>query len=280
MPGVRTRFAPSPTGHLHIGNVRTALFNWLFARHFNGEFVLRMEDTDTARSDAAFEDSIIEDLSWLGLEWDEGPGGPRGGWGGWGAGSNGPHGPYRQSERLAIYDRHAAALLDKGLAYRCYCSKERLEALKAEQMKKGSPPRYDNRCRSLSPSEIPAGAAPLIRFMVRGRSVRFKDGVHGRMAFDTSAMGDFVIIGSDGVASYNFAVVVDDSEMGITHVLRGDDHLSNTPRQILLFEALGRTVPHYHHLPLVLSPSRSPLGKRDRGLPCAGSGRGGSSPAR
>ncbi len=254
MPGTRTRFAPSPTGHLHIGNARTALFNWLFSRHFGGSFILRIEDTDIERSDAAYERSILEDLSWLGLSWDEGPD------------INGPRGPFRQSERLSLYREYAERLVEKGLAYRCFCTKERLESLKKEQLSKGVPPRYDNRCRTLHATPAPSeGVAPALRFAVPARGVHFDDGVHGPLSFDASAMGDFVIIGSDGAASYNFAVVVDDAAMEITHILRGDDHLSNTPRQLLVFEALGLRPPRYFHLPLVLSPQRAPLSKRDEG---------------
>jgi len=253
MGRVTTRFAPSPTGDLHIGNARTALFNLLFARHSGGSFVLRIEDTDTARSDASHEKTIMEELKWLGIDWDEGP--DRGG----------PRGPYRQSERLGVYAEHATRLVDKGLAYRCFCSRERLEELKAEQIKKGTPPRYDNRCRGLydAASPPPSGEPPVLRFAVPGRVVRFDDGVHGPMSFETSAMGDFVIMGSDSIPSYNFAVVVDDALMEITHVMRGDDHLSNTPRQIMLYEALGFTLPAYYHLPLVLSAEKTPLSKRD-----------------
>lgn len=247
----RTRFAPSPTGKLHIGNARTALFNWLFARHLGGSFVLRIEDTDTARTEAGFEKSIMDDLDWLGLSWDEGPD------------KGGPHGPYRQSERSELYNEHAARLVDKGLAYRCYCSKERLDSLKAEQVKKGIPPRYDNRCRTPGKNAAPSGVTPVLRYAVPGRAVRFDDGVHGQLSFDTSVMGDFVIIGSDSIPSYNFAVVVDDALMEISHVLRGDDHLSNTPRQLMLFDALGFDPPRYYHLPLVLSHDRTPLSKRD-----------------
>lgn len=249
---VRTRFAPSPTGRLHIGNARTALFNWLFARRRNGGFIVRIEDTDIERSTKEFEKTILEDLRWVGLDWDEGPD------------VGGAKGPYRQSERLSIYRSYAARLVDNGLAYNCYCTKERLEGLRKTQLAKGKPPRYDGRCRNITPSEASAGATPVIRFRVPEKEIRFIDGVHGELSFDTSAFGDFVIVGSDAIASYSFAVVVDDALMEITHVIRGDDHLSNTPRQILLFDALGLPVPSFSHIPLVLGANRLPLSKRER----------------
>ncbi len=249
MPAARTRFAPSPTGNIHTGNARTALFNWLFARHSGGSFILRMEDTDPARSKPEYEESIIEDLSWLGLSWDEGP--------------------FRQSERLSLYSEYAAKLVERGKAYRCFCTRERLNALKAEQLIQGVPPRYDNRCRGLKAP--PAGDGPAaLRFAVEGGRVGFTDGVHGDISFDTKVMGDFVIIGSDGVPSYNFAAVVDDAQMRITHVFRGDDHLSNTPRQLLLYSALGLAPPLFYHVPLVLSAKGAPLGKRDEGASVRG----------
>lgn len=248
---VRTRFAPSPTGYLHIGNLRTALFNWLFARHSGGFFILRVEDTDAARSSKEFERCIMEDLRWLGLAWDEGPD------------IGGDKGPYRQSERLGIYKDCSDRLIKEGRAYRCYCSKERLEELKISQSRAGIPSRYDGRCRSLK--EPQTGVIPAVRFKVPEKTVTFIDGVHGRLSFDSRVFGDFVIVGSDGIASYNFAVVLDDALMEITHILRGDDHISNTPRQILLFEALGFSIPSYSHIPLVLSPDKTPLGKREGG---------------
>ncbi len=248
---VRTRFAPSPTGYLHIGSVRTALFNWLFARGSGGAFILRVEDTDAARSTREFERCIIEDLRWLGLDHDEGPD------------AGGDRGPYRQSERLGIYRESAQRLVNKGIAYRCWCSKKRLEELRASQMKAGAPPRYDGRCALLGEKDAPKDTPPSIRFRVQGKTVSFNDGVHGALRFETSAFGDFVIIGSDGIASYNFAAAVDDALMEITHIIRGDDHVSNTPRQLLLFEALGFAPPAFAHIPLVLTPERTPLGKRD-----------------
>lgn len=250
MATVRTRFAPSPTGRLHIGNIRTALFNWLFARVQGGKFILRIEDTDTARSRFEYELPIYEDLKWLGLEWDEGP--DRGG----------EHGPYRQSERKALHKAAAVRLVNEGKAYKCYCTKEQLEDLKAEQASAGMPSRYDGRCRNLAPEAMPSGAPFTVRFRVPEKDIRIMDGVHGLLAFDSRNIGDFVIVGSDGVAAYNFAAVVDDALMNITHVIRGDDHLSNTPRQLLLFEALGLNAPVFTHIPLVLGPDKAPLSKR------------------
>lgn len=242
---VRTRFAPSPTGLLHVGSIRTALFNWLFARKNaaeGGEFVLRIEDTDAARSTKAFEDAILYDLEWAGLDWDLGP--------------------VRQSERLGVYMEAAEKLVEGGLAYRCYCSRERLEELKKTQIAKGLPPRYDNRCRNVKDD----GSSPsVIRFLVPDGKCAFVDLVHGEMSFDASAFGDFIIIGSDEVAGYNFAATIDDADMRITHVIRGDDHLSNTPRQLVLFNAIGFTPPQFAHIPLVLGPDKSPLSKRTTG---------------
>lgn len=250
---VRARFAPSPTGDLHIGNARTALFNWLFARHSGGRFILRIEDTDFERSKRSYEKSILEDLSWLGLDWDEGPD------------TGGDKGPYRQSERLELYKYHAERLIENGLAYRCYCTKERLEELKDKQTAAGAPPRYDGRCRNLAGAHPPGGVIPAVRFKVPVKTTTFYDGVHGLLKFDTGNIGDFVIMGSDGVAAYNFAVVIDDALMEINHIIRGDDHISNTPRHILLFESLGFKTPLYSHLPLVLGEDRVPLSKRDSG---------------
>lgn len=252
-PSVRTRFAPSPTGLLHIGSARTALFSWLFARHTGGKFILRMEDTDRERSSKTFEDGIVEDLTWLKLAWDEGPE------------TGGGKGPYRQSGRLEVYRAHAERLLKGGRAYFCRCTKERLDALKDRQIKAGLPPRYDGRCADLKQAEMPEGVRPTVRFKVPEKTVSFEDGVHGHLSFDSRTIGDFIIIGSDGIAAYNFAAAVDDALMEITDIIRGDDHISNTPRQILLFEALGFKAPAYSHIPLVLGPDKTPLGKRDAG---------------
>ena len=249
---IRVRFAPSPTGYLHIGNARTALFNRLFAARYNGSFVLRIEDTDRERSTKAFEDSILKDLKWLGIDWEEGPD------------KGGAFGPYRQSERADIYSEYADKLIDRGMAYPCYCTHDRLEELKKRQIKAGWPPKYDGRCRTLPRGERPEDVKPVIRFCAPEKTVAFEDNVHKRLSFDSAQFGDFIIAGSDGIATYNFAVVIDDALMSITHVIRGEDHLSNTPRQILIFEALGFPAPQYSHIPLILGPDRAPLSKRHR----------------
>ncbi|OGP25386.1 MAG: glutamate--tRNA ligase [Deltaproteobacteria bacterium GWF2_42_12] len=247
---IRVRFAPSPTGHLHIGNARAALFNWLFARQKAGQFVLRIEDTDVERSTKAFEQSILEDLKWLGLDWDEGPD------------KGGPFGPYRQSERFGIYKEYSDKLITQGNAYPCYCTHERLEELRQRQIKAGWPPKYDGRCRTLPKNERPKDIKPVLRFKSPEKTVTFEDKVHRKLLFDSNVFGDFIIVGSDDIATYNFAVVIDDALMGITHVIRGEDHLSNTPRQILIFEALGFPVPEYAHMSLIFGPDRTPLSKR------------------
>jgi len=251
---VRVRFAPAPTGLLHIGNARTALFNSLFARRHQGTFVLRIEDTDVERSTDASIDRIVEDLQWLGISWEEGPD------------REGPLGPYRQSQRISIYREFADRLSQEGKSYKCFCSEERLETLRKEQLSKGKMPRYDGRCRSLSAAEITgmesSGLRPVIRFHVETGSILFDDLIHGKMNFDSAGIGDFIIVRSDGMAAYNFACVVDDHLMDITHVIRGEDHLSNTPRQILLYQALGWQPPLFAHHPLILGPDRSPLSKR------------------
>jgi len=251
---VRVRFAPAPTGLLHIGNARTALFNLLFARRHQGTFVLRIEDTDLERSTDASIDRIVEDLKWLGIHWDEGPD------------QDGPDGPYRQSQRLSIYREFADRLFQEGKSYKCFCSEERLEKLRKEQLSKGRMPRYDGRCRSLTQGEIAemesSGLHPVLRFQVGSGSILFDDLIHGKMNFDSAGIGDFIIVRSDGMAAYNFACVMDDHLMHITHVIRGEDHLSNTPRQILLYQALAWQPPTFAHHPLILGPDRSPLSKR------------------
>lgn len=250
----RVRFAPAPTGFLHIGNARTALFNHLFAKHHRGVFILRIEDTDAERSTDVSIDHILEDLRWLGIEWGEGP--DRGG----------PAGSYRQSQRLSLYHEYAEQLLREGKAYKCFCSPERLESLRKEQLSKGRMPRYDGRCRSLSQEEISRmeseGQHPVVRFQVKRGSIAFEDVIHGRMNFEAEGIGDFIILRSDTMAAYNFACVIDDHLMKVTHVIRGDDHLSNTPRQILIYWALGWELPAFAHHPLILGPDRSPLSKR------------------
>jgi nondiscriminating glutamyl-tRNA synthetase len=251
---VRVRFAPAPTGLLHIGNARTALFNFLFSKRHRGTFVLRIEDTDLERSTDSSIDRIMEDLKWLGIFWEEGPD------------RDGPMGPYRQSQRIAIYQEFADRLFQEGKGYKCFCSEERLEKLRKEQLSKGKMPRYDGRCRSLSEGEIAemesSGLHPVLRFHVGRGAILFEDLIHGRMNFDSAGIGDFIIVRSDGMAAYNFACVMDDHLMNITHVIRGEDHLSNTPRQILLYQALGWQPPVFAHHPLILGPDRSPLSKR------------------
>ncbi len=252
---MRVRFAPSPTGNLHVGNARTALFNWLLARGQRGTFVLRIEDTDRQRSTADSELAILEDLIWLGLDWDEGPTRP------------GPHGPYRQSERAAIYSEHAARLLAAGAAYRCFCTPEMLEADRQAAAAAGAPPKYVGRCRGIDPRDaarrVADGEPAVLRFRVpEHRDVAFDDAVRGRVVVSTDVIGDPVLVRSDGSPAYNFAVVVDDALMEMTLVIRGEDHISNTPRQVLLYEAFGWTPPTFAHLSLVLGPDHAPLSKR------------------
>ncbi|MDE3156155.1 MAG: glutamate--tRNA ligase [Acidobacteriota bacterium] len=252
---MRLRFAPSPTGQLHVGNARTALFNWLLARGGGGTFVLRIEDTDVERSTTASADAILSDLRWLGLDWDEGPD------------VGGPHGPYRQSERLEIYAAHARRLMEAGEAYYCFCSPEQLETARRRALIEGRPAGYPGTCRSIGAREAEerraAGERPAIRFRVpEGREIVFHDLVRGAIRFETAVIGDPVLIRSDGHPAYNFAVVVDDALMGITHVVRGEDHISNTPRQLLLYEALGLKPPRFAHLALVMGPDHTPLSKR------------------
>jgi glutamyl-tRNA synthetase len=252
---MRVRFAPSPTGHLHVGNARTALFNWLLARGQGGRFLLRIEDTDVERSTAASEASILHDLRWLGLDWDEGPD------------VGGPDGPYRQSERLHLYESYANELLAAGQAYHCFCSRETLEAERKAALAAGQPARYSGRCRSVTRDEaevrIGAGERPTVRFRVAAdREVVFTDAVRGGVRFHTDVIGDPIIMRADGTPAYNFAVVVDDALMGVTDVIRGEDHLSNTPRQLLIYEALGFAPPQFAHLALVMGPDHSPLSKR------------------
>jgi nondiscriminating glutamyl-tRNA synthetase len=252
---MRVRFAPSPTGKLHVGNARTALFNWLLARGKGGTFVLRIEDTDAERSTAESEAAILADIRWLGLDWDEGPD------------AGGPFGPYRQSERGDVYREYTQKLLDTGRAYRCFCSREQLDAERAEALAAGRPARYAGTCRRLSAAEaadrMAAGQKPAIRFLVPdNHEVRFADAVRGDVRFHTDVIGDPVIVRAEGTPAYNFAVVVDDALMGITVVIRGEDHISNTPRQILIYEALGLTPPTFAHLALVMGPDHTPLSKR------------------
>jgi nondiscriminating glutamyl-tRNA synthetase len=256
----RVRIAPSPTGPLHIGTARTALFNYLHARHVGGTFILRLEDTDVARSTVEFERDILDGLHWLGLTWDEGPevaGQP----------SKGPHGPYRQMERLPSYAAAAQRLLAADLAYPCYCTPEEMAADRAAQEAAKLPPRYVGRCAQLTVEERRAreaeGRRGALRFRVGEGVVAFDDIVRGRVEIDVSNLGgDFVIVRNDGNPLYHFTVVVDDAAMGITEVIRGEDHLSNTPKHILLFRALGHEPPRFAHLPLILNADRSKMSKR------------------
>ncbi len=251
---VRVRFAPSPTGQLHVGNVRTALFNWLFARQQGGHFILRIEDTDLERSRQEYEATLLEDLRWFGLDWDEGPD------------VGGAYGPYRQSERVDIYRRSARELVESGRAYPCFCTEEDLSRERAQAVAEHRPYTYSGRCRQLSANEVAhrlqAKTPHTIRFRVRPGLVAWDDLVHGRIEWSADLIGDFVILKSDGWPVYNFAVVVDDRLMRITHVIRGDGHLPNTPRQLLLYEALQAPPPLFAHLSTVLGPDGTKLSKR------------------
>ncbi|MBF6605757.1 MAG: glutamate--tRNA ligase [Chloroflexi bacterium] len=257
---VRVRIAPSPTGPLHIGTARTALFNYLFARHAGGTFILRLEDTDVARSSLAYEKDILDGLHWLGLTWDEGPAVA-------GEAARGPYAPYRQMERLPLYAAAADRLRAADLAYPCYCSPAELEAERRRQEAAHLPPRYSGRCAYLGAAERAAfeseGRRPALRFRIVDGVVAFDDLVRGRVEIDASALGgDLVIVRADGIPLYHFTVVVDDAAMRISHVIRGEDHLSNTPKHILLFRALGEPEPHFGHLPLILNPDRTKMSKR------------------
>lgn len=252
---VRTRFAPSPTGHMHVGNARTALFNWLFTRRHEGRFILRSEDTDAARSRAGFLDELLQDLHWLGVEPDEGPM------------TGGPVGPYRQTERSDVYAHHFDTLAQTGAAYACFCSPEKLALSRQAQAAAGQPPRYAGTCRNLSDDEREAckatGRKPALRFRVpAAREITFEDLVRGPQQFASDDIGDFVIRRADGTPSFFFGNALDDALMGITHVLRGADHLANTPRQLLLLEALDLPPPRYGHLPLLTDADGAPLSKR------------------
>ncbi len=249
MSNVRVRFAPSPTGYLHIGGVRTALFNWLYARHYKGTFILRIEDTDQTRSTDESIKAILDGMEWCGMDYDEGPG------------VGGPHGPYRQTERLDIYREHVEKLLSSGRAYKCYCTPEELEERRKEALAAGRPPKYDRKCLGLD--HAPEGRTAVIRFKSNeeGKTV-VNDLIKGTVSFDNSVMDDLIIMRTDGYPTYNFVVVVDDATMGITHVLRGDDHLNNTPRQIQMYEALGYATPQFGHLSMILGPDKARLSKR------------------
>lgn len=253
---IRVRYAPSPTGHLHIGNARAALFNYLYARHKGGKFIIRIEDTDTKRNVEGGEESQLKYLKWLGMDWDESIDQP------------GEYGPYRQSERNDIYKKYYTELLEKGLAYKCYCSEEELEVEREEQTSRGETPHYSGKCRHLSDEDRAKleaeGRKPSIRFAVpKGKTFTFNDMVKGDVSFESDGIGDHVIVKKDGIPTYNFAVTVDDHLMKISHVLRGDDHISNTPKQLMIYEALGWEPPIFGHMTLIVNESRKKLSKRD-----------------
>ena len=261
---VRVRFAPSPTGHLHVGGARTAIFNWLFARHHNGRFIIRVEDTDVVRSTRESEQMVLDDLRWLGLNWDEGPE------------VGGPHASYRQSERTALYHVAAGELLASGLAYRCFCEEAELERKRQEAEANGRPPHYDLTCYRLSREEVEEkvanGIPSVVRFHVPhdgdhtavpfDGDVTIDDLIRGEITWKKESLGDFIVIRSDGMPTYNFSVVIDDHEMEISHVIRAEEHLTNTQRQVLIYRAMGWTAPQFAHVSLVLGPDRSKLSKR------------------
>ncbi|MBI3337400.1 MAG: glutamate--tRNA ligase [Candidatus Staskawiczbacteria bacterium] len=251
---IRVRIAPSPTGALHIGTARSALFNYLFAKKNKGVFVLRIEDTDLERSDLKWVQDIIEELKWLGIGWQEGPD------------IDGKYGPYKQSQRLDIYEKYIKKLLNEKKAYYCFCSEDELEAMRQEQMNRGAAPRYNGKCLSLSKEKIKnlleKNSSSVIRFKIQNKKIKFTDLIRGEIEFDSSLIGDIVIAKDLNTPLYNFAVAVDDYEMEISHVIRGEDHISNTPKQILIQEALDFYQPIYAHLPLILAPDRTKLSKR------------------
>ncbi|MEW9502693.1 glutamate--tRNA ligase [Jeotgalibacillus marinus] len=256
---IRVRYAPSPTGHLHIGNARTALFNYLFAKNKGGKFIIRIEDTDQKRNIEGGEQSQLNYLKWLGIEWDES------------VDVGGEYGPYRQSERNDIYSKHYNELLEKGLAYKCYCTPEELEAEREAQSARNEMPRYSGKCRHLTDEQRAAleaeGREPSIRFAVpAGKVYTFNDMVKDDVSFESDGIGDFVIVKKDGIPTYNFAVAVDDHFMKISHVLRGDDHISNTPKQMMIFEAFGWDVPVFGHMTLIVNENRKKLSKRDESI--------------
>jgi nondiscriminating glutamyl-tRNA synthetase len=250
----RVRFAPSPTGQLHVGNARTALYNWLFAQHHHGDFLLRIEDTDVERSEIRYEDQLMDDLHWLGLNWTEGPE------------VGGPHGPYRQSERLDIYREYTDRLLAEGKAYRCFCTSEELDAERARAIAEHKPQVYSGRCRSISSEtseqRATAGEPCAIRLRIPDAPLRFHDIVRGDVEFAADTVSDPILVRSSGVPVYNYVVTVDDALMEITHVIRGDDHISNTPKQVAIYQAFGWPVPEFAHLSTILGADRERLSKR------------------
>ena len=256
MSEVRVRFAPSPTGPLHIGGARSALFNYLYAKGRNGKFLVRIEDTDLERSNRESEKNILDSMRWLGIDWDEG------------IEKGGEHGPYRQTERLEIYRDYAEQLIAKGMAYQCFCSQEEIEKDREKAMAEGRMPIYSGRCRDLSEEQkaafIAEGRKPVIRFRVpEGQSLVIDDLVRGNISFESNGVGDYVIIKSDGIATYNFAAVIDDHLMEITHVIRGEEHLSNTPRQLVVYDAFGWNKPTFAHISLILGKDKKKMSKRD-----------------
>ncbi|MBC2167556.1 glutamate--tRNA ligase [Listeria booriae] len=256
---VRVRYAPSPTGHLHIGNARTALFNYLFARHNDGDFVIRIEDTDQKRNIENGESSQLENLAWLGMDWDEG------------VDKGGNYGPYRQSERQHLYDPLIEQIVAEGKAYKCYCTEEELEAEREEQKANSMMPRYSGKCRHLTAEQRAQkeaqGLKPSIRYAVQpGKTYTFNDMVKGDVSFESDGIGDFVIVKKDGIPTYNFAVAIDDHLMEMTHVLRGDDHISNTPKQLMIYEAYDWEPPTFGHMTLIVNESKRKLSKRDESI--------------
>jgi nondiscriminating glutamyl-tRNA synthetase len=256
---IRVRYAPSPTGHLHIGNARTALFNYLFARNKGGKFILRIEDTDQKRNIEGGEQSQIKYLKWLGMDWDEGPD------------VGGEYGPYRQSERNDIYREYYTKLLNEGNAYKCYCTEEELAAEHDTQVERGETPHYSGKCRHLTKEQRAAleaeGRMPSIRIKVpAGKVYSFDDIVKGPVSFESDGFGDWVVVKKDGIPTYNFAVVIDDYLMKITHVLRGDDHISNTPKQLMVYDLLGLEVPVFGHMTLIVNENHRKLSKRDESI--------------
>jgi nondiscriminating glutamyl-tRNA synthetase len=255
MKKTRVRFAPSPTGPLHIGGARSALFNYLFAEHTGGDLVLRIEDTDLERSKREYEDEIIASLQWLGLSWSEG------------VGVGGENSPYRQTERLDIYKKYAAELLEKGHAYYCFCTPEELEQEREDLLAGGEMVRYSGKCSRLTPAQVQeklqAGIKPSIRFRAPQNKIYIvNDLVRGQVSFESDNTGDFIIVKSDGIPTYNFAVVIDDVLMGITHVVRAEEHLSNTPRQLMIYDALNFPRPEFAHISLILGSDRQKMSKR------------------
>ncbi len=250
----RTRFAPSPTGELHVGNARTALFNWMFARHWGGNLILRIEDTDESRSALSYQSNLLDDLKWLGLDWDEGPG------------KDGAYGPYKQSERLDIYSDHLKKLMDSDLVYPCYCTEEELDEERQTLILSKRMPRYMGKCRNLSDAErealVAQGRKPSYRFKVPPTSIELNDLIRGPIKLEGDSIGDFIIVRSNGMPAYNFAVVIDDHLMAITHVIRGEDHLSNTALQIMLYRAFGYQPPAFAHHCLILGKDHAKLSKR------------------